>query len=126
MHWPRWRQVTEELLREYDVRTPHADVPARTLSGGNQQKLVLARELDGDPRVIVADNPTRGLDIRATADVHARLYQAAARGIAVIVYSSDLDEILALAARVIAVHGGRLSEVATDRGLIGRAILGLS
>jgi len=126
MHWPRWRQVTEELLREYDVRAPHADVPARALSGGNQQKLVLARELDGDPRVIVADNPTRGLDIRATADVHARLRQAAARGIAVIVYSSDLDEILALAARVIAVHGGRLSEVAPDRGLIGRAILGLS
>ena len=126
MHWPRWRRTTEILLREYDVRAPHADVPASALSGGNQQKLVLARELADDPRVIVADNPTRGLDIRATAEVHARLRQAAARGIAVIVYSGDLDELLALAGRFIAVHGGRVREVAPDRGLIGRAILGLS
>jgi simple sugar transport system ATP-binding protein len=101
-------------------------VAASALSGGNQQKVVLARELSDRPAVIVAENPTRGLDIRATAAVHARLRAAAAAGAAVIVYSSDLDEVLALATRVVAVHAGRLLEVPNDREAVGRAMLGLA
>ena len=75
--------------------------------------------------MIVAENPTRGLDIRATAAVHGRLRAAAAAGAAVILYSSDLDELLALATRVIAVHQGRVREVPNDREAVGRAMLGL-
>ena len=111
MDWPWRRAVAERLSREFDVRAPSVDAAAGVLSGGNQQKLVLARELSDGPSVIVAENPTRGLDIRATAAVHARLREAAAAGAAVVVYSSDLDEVLGLATRVVAVHQGRLREV---------------
>ena len=124
--WRECRNSARRLIGEYDVRAPTVDVAASALSGGNQQKVVLARELSDQPAVIVAENPTRGLDIRATAAVHARLRAAAAQGAAVIVYSSDLDEVLALATRVVAVHAGRLDEVPNDRELAGRAMLGLA
>jgi simple sugar transport system ATP-binding protein len=124
--WRERREGTQRLIREYDVHAPSADVAASALSGGNQQKVVLARELSDRPELIVAENPTRGLDIRATAAVHARLRASAARGAAVIVYSSDLDEVLALATRVVAVHAGRLLEVPNDREAAGRAMLGLA
>jgi ABC-type uncharacterized transport system ATPase subunit len=123
--WPQRRQAAQLLTGEYDVRATSVDDAASSLSGGNQQKLVLARELSDRPSVIVAENPTRGLDIRATAAVHARLRDAATRGAAVIVYSSDLDEVLALATRVIAVHAGRLTDVPNDRETAGRAMLGV-
>jgi simple sugar transport system ATP-binding protein len=105
----------------------------RALSGGNQQKLVLARELGtpaNDPgtqagEAIVVENPTRGLDVRATAEIHARLRAARDRGAAVILYSSDLDEVLALAARTLVVYAGTVREMTLDREAIGRAMLGL-
>jgi simple sugar transport system ATP-binding protein len=100
----------------------------RTLSGGNQQKLVLSRELDYSeerPHAIVAENPTRGLDVRATVEVHARLRQARAAGAAIILYSSDIDEVLLLATRVFVVFAGAVREVALDREQIGRAMLGI-
>jgi simple sugar transport system ATP-binding protein len=100
-------------------------VPVRTLSGGNQQKLVLARELEDTPSLVVAENPTRGLDVRAAGEVHERLRQAAMAGAGVLLYSSDLDEVLSLATRIVAVHDGRVREVATDREAAGRAMLGL-
>jgi simple sugar transport system ATP-binding protein len=124
--WKPLRDRTRELVADYDVRSPSIDSPAGELSGGNQQKLVLARELSDQPSVIAAENPTRGLDIRASAAVHERLRQAAARGAAVLVHSSDLDEVLALATRVVAVHGGRLTEVPNEREAVGRAMLGLT
>jgi simple sugar transport system ATP-binding protein len=124
--WRARRDGAKRLIDEYDVRAPTVDIAASALSGGNQQKVVLARELSDQPAVIVAENPARGLDIRATATVHARLRAAAAHGAAVIVYSSDLDEVLGLATRVVAVHAGRLQEVPNDRELAGRAMLGLA
>ena len=124
--WSERRIAAERLGVEYDVRAPSVDSAVSSLSGGNQQKLVLARELSDMPAVIVAENPTRGLDIRATAAVHARLRDAAAAGAAVILYSSDLDEVLALATRVVAMHLGRLREVPNDREAAGRAMLGLA
>jgi ABC-type uncharacterized transport system ATPase subunit len=125
MAWAALRRRTSTLLREFDVRAPDASAPARVLSGGNQQRLVLARELDGEPPLIVAENPTRGLDVRATADVHDRLRDARDAGAAVVFYSSDLDEVLALATRVIVVHAGAIRETPLDRDLVGRAMLGL-
>lgn len=125
MMWRRLRDRARQLAADYDVRTPSIDARARELSGGNQQKLVLARELSDQPSIIVAENPTRGLDIRASAAVHERLREASARGAAILVHSSDLDEILALATRVVAVHSGRLREVPNERESVGRAMLGL-
>jgi simple sugar transport system ATP-binding protein len=123
--WAAMRRRTEQLMARFDVRADRAAAPARTLSGGNQQRLVLARELAGDPMLVVADQPTRGLDLRATAAVHDRLRQARLRGAAVVLHSTDLDEILALADRVVVVAGGRLREVSGGREAIGRAMLGV-
>jgi simple sugar transport system ATP-binding protein len=96
------------------------------LSGGNQQKLVLARALSQQPAVLVVENPTRGLDIRATAAIHERLRQAAASGITVVLHSSDLDEVLELADRIVVMAQGRLAEALRDRETIGRMMLGLT
>ncbi|HET7190050.1 MAG TPA: ATP-binding cassette domain-containing protein, partial [Gemmatimonadaceae bacterium] len=132
MAWSTLESRTATLLQHYDVRAGDSRALMRTLSGGNQQKLVLAREMDAidetvlTPQAIVAENPTRGLDVRATADVHARLRAARDRGAAVVVYSSDLDEILSLASRVLVAYAGTVREVAPDREAAGRAMLGLS
>ena len=108
--WRVARARTAALLTDYEVVAPGPDVLAATLSGGNQQKVVVARELARQPRVVVAENPTRGLDLRAAAAIHTRLRAAAAAGAAVLVYSSDLDEVLALAARVLVASRGTLIE----------------
>jgi ABC-type uncharacterized transport system ATPase subunit len=131
----RWRSLrlhTETLMRRFDVRAPSPAATMRTLSGGNQQKLVLAREMD-DPRVatdlpsaLIVENPTRGLDVRATAEVHTRLRAARDGGTAIVLYSSDLDEVLALASRMFVAFAGRLREVPIDRDMVGRAMLGLA
>jgi simple sugar transport system ATP-binding protein len=86
---------------------------------------VLARELSSSPELLVADQPTRGLDVRATADVHQRLRAARDAGAAVVVHSSDLDDVLTLADRVVVVANGSVREVAGDRERVGRAMLGI-
>jgi ABC-type uncharacterized transport system ATPase subunit len=128
--WTALRAVTSRLIAEHDVRAQNSAQSARTLSGGNQQKLVLARELGAttdqpSPRAIVVDNPTRGLDVHATAAVHDRLMEASANGAAVVLYSSDLDEVLALATRVVVMFNGTLAELPMDRRMIGEGMLGL-
>ena len=84
------------------------DVPARQLSGGNLQKVVLAREFSGEPRVLVVASPTRGLDVAAIETVHSYLREAASNGVAVLLISEDLDEILALADRVVVMYAGEI------------------
>ena len=125
--WRALRERTAALMAAFDVRAPNEQSIVRTLSGGNQQKLVLAREMEDEnyPVAIVLENPTRGLDVRATAEVHARLRAARDRGAAVIVYSSDLDEVLALSTRVLVMHAGSVREVVRERDAVGRAMLGL-
>ncbi len=123
MPWNTIRRETEALLSLRDVRASSAEVPMRTLSGGNQQKLVIARELASSPTALVVENPTRGLDIRATTEVHTALRAAREAGTAVIVYSSDLDEVLSLADRIVVVTGGCVREVRGSRDVIGRAML---
>ena len=109
--WKVARARTASLLAEFGVLAAGPDARAASLSGGNQQKLVAGRELARRPRVVVAENPTRGLDLRAAEAIHARLREAAAEGAAVLIYSSDLDEVLALADRVLAAARGLVSEV---------------
>lgn len=119
------RERTVALIAGFDVRGGNASSAMRALSGGNQQRLVLGREMEGSPELIVVENPTRGLDLRATRAVHERLKSAAAQGAAVVVYSSDIDEVLALATRVFVVHNGEVRETTLDRAQVGRAMLGL-
>ena len=123
----RWRDVarrTRDLIDQHDIRTHGVTALVRTLSGGNQQKLVLARELTGSPPLVVAESPTQGLDVRASMAIRARLHDARAAGAAVVAYASDLDELLALADRVIVAFGGSVHEVSLDADHIGRAMLG--
>ena len=104
----RIRDLAVELIRRYDVKAPGPAAPARQLSGGNLQKVVLAREFSGQPKVFVAAAPTRGLDVGAIETVHAYLRQAAADGVAILVISEDLDEVLTLADRVAVMYEGAI------------------
>jgi simple sugar transport system ATP-binding protein len=125
--WMRWRSIaaeTEEILATYAVVAPGPTVTASTLSGGNQQRLVLGRELHPAPALIVAENPTRGLDVRASVFVFERLREARDRGAAVVVHASDIDEVLVVADRVLVVHAGIVREAPLDREAIGRLMLG--
>lgn len=128
--WLRWRQARfrmGELLREFGIVAPGSDAPVGLLSGGNQQKLVFARALEGRPRVLIAENPTRGLDVAAMAFVRARLRETSARGAAVLFHSTDLEEVLSLASRVTVMFRGRLREAPSgaSRGLIGEMMVGV-
>ncbi|HEY6017822.1 MAG TPA: ABC transporter ATP-binding protein, partial [Gaiellaceae bacterium] len=107
----RMRDRALELIRRYDVKAPGPDTETRKLSGGNLQKVVLAREFSGEPKVLVAASPTRGLDVSAIETVHQYLIDAAARGVAVLLISEDLDEILTLNDRVVVMYEGRLTPV---------------
>lgn len=106
----RSRGYADKLIEQYQVKAASPAEPASSLSGGNQQKVVVARTLSREPDVVVAVNPTRGLDIRATAYVHERLRQATSRGAAVILVSTDLDELAALADRTQFMSRGRLGD----------------
>jgi ABC-type uncharacterized transport system ATPase subunit len=99
-------ELAESLMQRYDVRASGPEVPARQLSGGNLQKVVLAREFSGDPVTLVAASPTRGLDVAGIEVVHAYLRDAAERGVAVLLISEDLDEIRALADRIAVMYEG--------------------
>ena len=123
-----WREAwnrTIGLLQEFDIVAAGPDATGASLSGGNQQKLIVARELSRAPAVLVAENPTRGLDVTSAAAIHARIRAAAAGGAAVLFHSSDLDEVLHLAHRVIVVSRGILTEVASSlsRAEVGSMML---
>lgn len=115
----------ERLAKAYDVRGPGVDAPARLLSGGNIQKLILARVFDRAPRLILANQPTRGLDMGAAAEVGRRLLEARERGAGVVLISEDLDEILGLADRIVVIRDGELHEApGRDREQIGLMMAG--
>jgi general nucleoside transport system ATP-binding protein len=102
------RERASALIERYDVRGGGPDLPARQLSGGNLQKVVLAREFEGAPRVLVVASPTRGLDVAAIETVHGYLRVAAAGGVGVLLISEDLDEIRALADRIAVMYEGAI------------------
>jgi simple sugar transport system ATP-binding protein len=123
LDWGAFRARTTALLQRFDVRASGADALARSLSGGNQQKLVLGRELETARKALVVENPSRGLDFVATQAVHTALQAARDAGMAVVIYSSDLDEVMQLSDRVYAMHNGALIEIVKDRDAVGRAML---
>lgn len=107
--WQAARTFAEGIIAGFDVRCPGPHAIARLLSGGNMQKLILGREMAGQPKLILAAQPTRGLDIGAVGYVHEQLLAARARGAAVLLISEDLDELLTLSDRIAVIYRGRLS-----------------
>ena len=107
--------TSERLIADYDIRTPSKEVSARTLSGGNQQKIVLAREMSRNPELLIAVNPTRGLDINSTKYVHENLLTQRKQSQAVLLISTDLDEVLALSDRLFVISDGTLLEGTSKR-----------
>jgi simple sugar transport system ATP-binding protein len=105
----RMRELATALIRRYDIRAPGPETPARNLSGGNLQKLVLGREFEGEPRVLIAAQPTRGLDVGAIETVHGYLRDASSKGVAVLMISEDLDELLALSDRIVVMYEGSIA-----------------
>jgi simple sugar transport system ATP-binding protein len=114
MNWQAVQVFSDEIIRHYDVRCSSAAVPARVLSGGNLQKLLLGRALEQSPRFLVANQPTRGLDVGATAYVHGRILAARDAGTAVLLITEDMDELLRLSDMVAVMFRGHLSAV-TER-----------
>ena len=106
---PAMRRRARELIEEFGISTPSPDTPARRLSGGNQQRLVLARELSANPKVLVAARPTHGLDVGAIEEIYRRLKQAAMEGVGVLLISTELAEVMALASRIAVISRGRIT-----------------
>src|SRR6185312_1176618 len=96
-------EKARKLIREFDVRGGGPETPAGALSGGNQQKVILAREIDRDPKVLIAAQPTRGLDVGAIEFVHRRLIEERNDGRAILLVSLELDETLSLADRILVI-----------------------
>ncbi len=102
------RQTARARLEEFDIRAESIDTPAKTLSGGNQQKVIIARELGTETRLLVANQPTRGLDVGSIEFVHRRIVATRDAGAAVLFISTELDEIYALSDRIAVMYGGRI------------------
>jgi len=105
---PGSRGKTETIRKSYDVRTPNVDVSAHALSGGNQQKLILGREITSDPKLLIASHPTRGIDVGAQAAVWDHLRRARADGLATLLISADRDELIGLSDTIVVMFHGKL------------------
>jgi rhamnose transport system ATP-binding protein len=102
-------RLTETWQKKLQIKYASPKAPVESLSGGNQQKTVLAKWLATDPRVLIVDEPTRGIDVATKAEVHRLLSESAAEGLAVLMISSELPEVLGMADRIYVMHEGRLT-----------------
>jgi simple sugar transport system ATP-binding protein len=102
------RERTEEIRQEFNVKTPSVDVAAHALSGGNQQKLIIGREMTADPKVLIAAHPTRGIDVGAQAAVWQSIRDARSAGLATLLVSADLDELIGLSDTILVMFHGRI------------------
>jgi ABC-type uncharacterized transport system ATPase subunit len=108
MEWEAIDEAANRLVAEYDIRTPSIDIPVSNLSGGNQQKVIVAREFSRDVRLIVASQPTRGLDVGSIEYIHERIIRQRDAGAAVVIVSTELDEVMALADRLLVMFRGQV------------------
>jgi len=122
----RGKQAAIAFCERLRIATPNVNQVVHNLSGGNQQKVVLSKWLLLNPKVLIVDEPTRGVDVGAKAEVHRLLHQVARRGIAVIVISSDLPEVLATADRIIVMREGRIAGEFNGAGATEEAVLRLA
>jgi simple sugar transport system ATP-binding protein len=122
-------RYTTQLLEEFDVRPANPHYPASALSGGNQQKLIMARELSRGARLLIASQPTRGVDIGAIELIHSRMIEARRQGMGILLISSELDEILALSDRVAVMFQGKLVDTLgiadANRERLGQLMVGM-
>ena len=122
-------KIANELIEEFDVRTPSAETPASKLSGGNQQKVVVARELSREINLLIASQPTRGVDVGSIEFIHERIISERDAGKAVVLISTELDEVLALADRIAVMYRGKIVGVvdpATSREDLGKLMAGVT
>jgi len=127
MDWDAAREQAIRLVDEYDVRTPGVDVLVSTLSGGNQQKVIVAREFDRDVTLVIASQPTRGIDVGSIEYIHQRIVEERDHGSAVLIVSSELDEIKALSDRILVMYDGKIAgefDPTASTTDIGLAMLG--
>jgi simple sugar transport system ATP-binding protein len=113
------REWCEKVIAKFSIKADSVDQRASTLSGGNQQKVVVGRALDHEPTFVVAVNPTRGLDVQAERYVHSQLLAAKQRGAAIALFSTDLDELATLSDRTLFMSGGKLRDGDNAAELIG-------
>jgi simple sugar transport system ATP-binding protein len=122
-------RIADELVKEFDVRTTSAQTSAGKLSGGNQQKVVLARELSREVELLVVSQPTRGVDVGSVEFIHERLVEERNSGKAVLLISTELDEVLALADRIAVMYRGKIVGIVnanTDRAKLGQMMAGVA
>jgi simple sugar transport system ATP-binding protein len=127
MDWEAATENSQRLVDEYDVKTTRVDVPVSRLSGGNQQKVIVAREFDRNVKLVVASQPTRGVDVGSIEYIHARIVEQRDEGAAVLIVSSELDEVTALSDRVLVMFAGRIVgefDPRVSKPEIGLAMLG--
>jgi ribose transport system ATP-binding protein len=120
------RRVAVEYCKRLNVKSPSVEVRAGNLSGGNQQKVVLAKWLSLDPKVLIFDEPTRGIDVGAKAEIYDLMRRLAEQGVAIIMISSDMEEILGVSDRVAVMHEGRLTGVLEREDCSEEAIMRLA
>jgi simple sugar transport system ATP-binding protein len=123
------RDIANQLVKEFDVRTPSADTPAGKLSGGNQQKVVVARELSRNVDLLIASQPTRGVDVGSIEFIHERIIAERDAGKAVVLISTELDEVLSLADRIAVMYRGKIVGIvdpSTTREQLGKMMAGVS
>jgi simple sugar transport system ATP-binding protein len=111
LDYKKLRNLTEDIISEFGVMTPGPDTTAKSLSGGNLQKLILARVLSRNPRLVIAHLPTQGLDVGATEFVRNKLIEATKGGAGVLLISEDLDEVLSLSDRVAPIYEGEFMDI---------------
>jgi simple sugar transport system ATP-binding protein len=109
LDFPAIRRRTEDIIHDFDVRPPNPDLPARSLSGGNQQKLIIGREFNLPPKLLLVSQPTRGVDIGAIEFIHRKLVALRDAGCAVLLVSAELEEVTALADRLLVMYHGRIA-----------------
>jgi simple sugar transport system ATP-binding protein len=123
------KKIANELIERFDIRTPSAEHPAGKLSGGNQQKVVVARELYRDVDLLIASQPTRGVDVGSIEFIHEQIVAERDAGKAVILISTELDEVLALADRIAVMYRGEIVGIVgadTSREQLGKMMAGVS
>ncbi|NND04550.1 MAG: ABC transporter ATP-binding protein [Acidimicrobiia bacterium] len=125
MDWKAAREKAEELVEQYDVRTPGTEIPASSLSGGNQQKVIVAREFGRDVKLVIASQPTRGIDVGSIEYIHERIVEERDEGAALLIVSTELDEVMALSDRILVMFDGRIV-AEYEGGTVTAAEIGLS
>jgi len=117
------KQIVQENIEKYSIKTPNQEVSVNSLSGGGQQKVLICRWLLEKPKVLILDEPTRGIDVMTKAEIHKYVIQLAKEGVAILVISSDLPEVMELSDEILALYKGKITARFTRENVTEEAIL---